>query len=87
LEDYDTVIYAGPTSASFELYFQGKKLYYLATDDFIDIDSLMDNGLVKKIYTLSDIKDNNKKFTEKEKQYFLGCNNKTLNTVLKEIRK
>lgn len=85
LDDYDTIIYSGITTASIELYFQGKKVYKYISNEFIDIDPLTDKNLVKKIKSLSDIGDNVKIYTKEEKAYYLGCDNKNLKEILKEI--
>ena len=85
LDDYDTIVYAGVTTASIELYFQGKKVYKFVSDEFIDIDPLVDNNLVKKIKSLNDIGSETKVYTEDEKNYYLGCNNKKLKEILEKL--
>jgi len=85
LDDYDTVIYAGTTTAAIELYFQGKKVYKFISNEFLDIDPLVDYNLVKKIVSLADMEGNNRIFTEDEKEYYLGCNNKNLKEILEEL--
>ena len=85
LHDYDTIIYVGITTAAIELYFQGKKIYKLYSDNFLDIDPLIDNNLVYKIKSLTDMKDYNYTSDEKNKQYYLGCDNKSLDKILDNI--
>jgi len=86
LEDYDTIVYAGATTAAIELYFQGKKIYKFISDEFVDIDPLVDNNLVDKIKSLDEIQFNNKYFTQEEKEYYLGCNNKSLKEILEDLK-
>jgi hypothetical protein len=85
LDDYNTIVYAGITTASIELYFQSKNIYKFVSDEFIDIDPLVDNNLVKKIKSLEEIQYSNKCYTKEEKDYYLGCSNKNLKEILKEL--
>jgi hypothetical protein len=86
LDDYETIIYAGITTAAIELYFQGKKVFKFISNEFIDIDPLTDNALVSKISSLEEIKSHTKMFTNEDKEYYLGCNNLSLKKILKEIK-
>jgi hypothetical protein len=87
LDDYDTIVYAGITTASVELYFQGKNVYKFITDEFIDIDMLVDNNLVSKIKSLDEINNKINRYNKVDKNYYLGCNNKTLKEILEELDK
>lgn len=87
LDDYGIIIYAGITTATIELYFQGKKVYKFVSDEFIDIDPLVDNNLVNKIQSLAEINNDRIEYNDKDKNYYLGCNNKNLNEILKELDK
>ena len=85
LDDYNTIIYAGMTTAAIELFFQGKEIYKFISDEFIDIDLLVDEGLVSKIKSLNDILlGKSTKVSIKQKNYYMGCDNKNLKEILKE---
>lgn len=86
LDDYDTIVYSGVTTAAIELYFQGKKTYKFISDEFLDLDPLVDNNLVKKIKFLEQIKNDTATFSMKEKDYYLGCGNRNLKQVLEELK-
>ena len=87
LDDYDTVVYTGATTAAIELYFQGMKVYKFITSEFLDSDPLVDNALVETIDSLEAIGESTHTFTQDEKNYYLGCDNKTLQEILQGMRK
>lgn len=84
--DYGTVIYAGVTTASLELYFQEKKVYKFENDYFLNIDPLIDNNRVESIYTLDTILESHERtvINEQFKEYMFGCKNRSLESILKE---
>ena len=88
LSDYTIIVYSGITTAALELYFQGKTLYKFESESFLDIDPLVDKGLVEKITSLDNIDTKQKhRLLQEEKNYYLGCDNKTLQEILQGMRK
>lgn len=85
LQDYDTIIYMGITTAAIELYFQGKKVYKLHSQEFLNIDPLVDNNLVFKIKSLTEVREYKNTSDIRKKQYYLGCNNKSLDKIINNI--
>jgi len=86
LSSYSTVIYAGVTTASLELYFQKKQTYKFDNDYFLNIDPLVDNHCVKSIKNLNDIVETHStSIDEQFKEYMFGCKNKSLQHIIGEI--
>jgi len=83
--DYGIVIYAGVTTASLELFFQGRRVYKFENDYFLNIDPLIDNNCVKSINNLNDILETHTTIIDEQfKKYMFGCDNKSLQQIVKE---
>jgi hypothetical protein len=88
LHDYETIVYAGVTTAAIELFFSGKKVYKFESAEFLDIDPLLDYKLIKRIRTLTDVflDANTLDCKNNLKEYMLGCHNENLHTILQKVK-